>query len=136
MATDPLPAVLDVLRGRLALDGDLVAVWLFGSAARGQQRPDSDVDVAFLSRRSLDPVAVFDAAQDLAMRWGRDVDLVDLSQAPTVLRAQVVGRGRRLFAADASAADAFAMCALSDYARLNEERREVLARFDERYRDG
>jgi len=132
MTADPLPATLDVLRRRLQLDGDLVAVWLFGSAARDEMRADSDVDLAFLARRRLDPVAVFDAAQDLAIALGRDVDLVDLAQAPTVLRAQVVGRGRRLFASDATAADSFEMYTLSDYARLNEERREVLARFEGR----
>jgi predicted nucleotidyltransferase len=133
MATELLPAVLDVLRQRLALDGDLVAVWLFGSVARGEARPDSDVDVAFLARRSVPPLAVFDAAQDLAVTLGRDVDLVDLSQALTVFRAQVVTSGRRLFAADTTAADTFEMYALSDYARLSEERREVVARFEERY---
>jgi len=38
----------------------------------------------------------------------------------------VVGNGRRLWATDTLAADRFAMRALADYARLNEERAPVL----------
>ena len=46
--------VLDGLRGRAA------RVWLFGSRARGDARPTSDVDVAV---ESLDPARPVDAAK-------------------------------------------------------------------------
>jgi predicted nucleotidyltransferase len=104
-------------------------VYLYGSAAGGRMRCESDLDLAFLSRKRCDPVAVFDAAQRIAARAGCDVDLVDLSLSPAVFRAQVVGKGRRLIVNDLRAAQEFEMYALSDYARTNEERREVLARF-------
>ncbi len=132
----PVAVVLDVLQRRLQLDGDLVGVWAFGSAARGEARADSDLDLAFLARRPVSPQDAFEAGQDLALELHRDVDLIDLARAPTVLRAQVVARGRCLYAADGPAAAAFEMYALSDYARLSEERREAVARFEEPYRDG
>ncbi len=111
-------------------------MYLFGSEAEGRARPDSDVDLAFLSERALDPVVVFDVAQDLATALHRDVDLVDLSRASTVLRAQVIGRGRVLHSGDARRVGEFEMYALSDYARLNEERARVMESFLERYRVG
>jgi predicted nucleotidyltransferase len=124
------------LEPRLASGGRLLAVYLFGSEAEGRARPDSDVDLAFLSERALDPVVVFDVAQDLATALHRDVDLVDLSRASTVLRAQVIGRGRVLHSGDARRVGEFEMYALSDYARLNEERARVMESFLERYRVG
>ena len=137
--TAPLPSaalVIDVLQRRLRLDGDLVGLWAFGSVARGEARADSDLDLAFLARRPVSPQEAFEAAQDLAVALRRDVDLVDLARAPAVLRAQVVARGQCLHAADAAAAAAFEMYALSDYARLSEERREAVACFEQRYRGG
>ena len=128
--------IVSWLEPRLASGGRLLAVYLFGSEAEGRARPDSDVDLAFLSERALDPVVVFDVAQDLATALHRDVDLLDLSRASTVLRAQVIGRGRVLHSGDARRVGEFEMYALSDYARLNEERARVMESFLERYRVG
>lgn len=103
-----------------------MALWLFGSGAEGRLRDDSDLDLAVLMPAPIEPLRCYDAAQELALRLGRDVDLIDLHAAPPALRAEVVGRGRRLAVADARVADLFACHALADYARLNEERAPVL----------
>jgi len=126
--------VLDVLERRLRLRGELVGLWLFGSHARGRQRADSDLDLAFLARRPVDPCETSAAGEDLAVALSRDVDLVDLAAAPAVLRAQVVSAGRRLHAADRAGCAAFEMYALSGYARLAEERQAAVARFTGAYR--
>jgi predicted nucleotidyltransferase len=123
-----------VLRERLFPQGGLEALYLFGSAVRGELGPASDLDLAFLASRSPRPSEVFDAAQDLAARLGRDVDLVDLRRASTVLQAQVVGNGQRLFTGDVAATQTFEMLALSDYAWLEERRASALRAFVGRYR--
>ncbi len=105
------------------------AVYLFGSTVTGRQHPESDIDIAFLPDRPCDPYEVFQAAQQLAAQLGCEVDLVDLSQASAVMKAQVLETGTRLIVADERRVDEFEMYALSDYARANEERREVLAAF-------
>jgi predicted nucleotidyltransferase len=101
-------------------------VYLFGSAATGRLVAASDVDIGFLPHHPCDPVAVFDAAQRLAGDLGRDVDLVDLSRASVVFRAQVLTTGIAVHVADVRKRDDFEMYVLSDYARTNEERCEVL----------
>ncbi len=133
----PVDEIVQFLRDRLfASDpSDLVALYHFGSSERGEARRDSDVDLAFLARHPTDAFRVFEAAQDLGMRIGRDIDLVDLSRSSTVFRAQVVATGRRVFTADPAAAETFEMYTLSDYARLQEERREVVQAFVDRYRE-
>ncbi len=105
------------------------AVYLFGSHAAGNTRPDSDLDLGFVPGTPCDPYAVFLAAQDLARIAGCDVDLVDLSRATAVMKAEVLRRGRRLLADDMRRTEEFEMYALSDYARTNEERRGVLSAF-------
>jgi len=110
---------------------DPLAIYHFGSSAgdAARVRADSDIDLAFLAVRPCDPYRVFEAAQEIARMAGREVDLVDLARADAVIRAQVVGVGRRVFTAPRCArqADEFELLALADYARLNEERSEVLA---------
>jgi predicted nucleotidyltransferase len=123
---------LDVQTIERALAGfEPAAVYVFGSAAKGQMRADSDVDIAFVPARPCDPYAVFQAAQELAGLVGREVDLVDLSRASAVMRAQVVDSGIRMIVNNERRTAEFEMYALSDYARANEERREVLKKFVE-----
>lgn len=57
-------------------------VFLFGSAARHELRPGSDVDIAV---RGLPPARFFAAASKVTDALGRPVDLVDLDDpTPTV----------------------------------------------------
>jgi len=105
---------------------DLIACYRFGSTERGTTRPDSDVDLAILSGKTLSELNRFELAQDLAAQLHRDVDLVDLRAASTVMRMQVLSTGTCLATEDERARREFEMYAYSDYARLNEERREIL----------
>lgn len=102
------------------------AVYMFGSAATGRSHPGSDIDLAILPEHPCDPVEVFEAANRLAQRLGRHVDLVDLNRASTVMRKEVLRTGRLLQEADPARRMEFEMLSLSDYARLNEERQPVL----------
>ena len=103
-----------------------VAIYLFGSAARGDCTAKSDVDLAVLPRRPLGGVERFELQERLAGILGRDVDLVDLRTASTVMVAQILGDGRLLFEGDRTARALFEAIALADYTRLNEERRHIL----------
>lgn len=104
----------------------LIALYRFGSQAKGTARPASDVDLAILSRVALSELRRFELAQDLAIQLHRDVDLVDLRSASTVMRMQVLSTGTCLTSLDELARREFEMYAYSDYARLNEERREIV----------
>jgi predicted nucleotidyltransferase len=88
-----LARAIDLLRDRVP---GLALVTLYGSHARGDAGPESDVD------------------------------LVDLWSADDVLRVQVIEHGRVLYERDAEERARFEMHALSRYAHLNEERRAIL----------
>lgn len=104
----------------------LIALYGFGSQVQGAARPDSDVDIAVLASTPIPELRRFALAQELAMHLHRDVDLVDLRMASTVMRMQVLSTGVCLKAPDELARQEFEMYAYADYARLNEERREVV----------
>lgn len=82
----------------------LLAVYLFGSQASGQANAGSDIDLAVLVEGKLEPLAAWELAQALAALAGREVDLVDLRAASTVLQYQIITTGRRLWQKDARAA--------------------------------
>jgi predicted nucleotidyltransferase len=105
---------------------DIWAIYRFGSAGTPFERGDSDLDLAILAPRPVNNLTRWALAQDLARRLRRDVDLVDLQSASTVLRHQVFHQGQRIYCGDRFAAEEFASRALSDYVRLNEARRGIL----------
>jgi len=113
---------------------DVLAVYLFGSAVLDELRPDSDIDLAVLCSTSLSSTGLWTLAQSLAVTAGRDVDLIDLHSASTVMRAQIVSKGERVFCANESVCGEFESRVYSDYARLNEERRHILDDINERGR--
>ena len=107
----------DRLREILSLAGVELAI-LFGSAAKvpPRLRSDSDVDIGVLfpreSARTLDDLG--DLAADLSRVVGREVDLVDLAEASTLLRFEAA-RGRRLYEARAGGFGDFAARAALEY---------------------
>jgi uncharacterized protein len=111
---------------------DLVAVYLFGSLATGSGRRDSDIDLAVLCAGRIEAVALWNLAQELASLAARDVDLIDLRAASTVMRARIVAEGRLLRCTDETARAEFEDHAYSAYARFNEERRDILRSIQER----
>ena len=75
---------------------DLVTAWLFGSFGRGDDRPDSDVDVAVLYRQA--PAATFDALPlrlegEIERLLRRTTQVVVLNRASPDLRARVLRDG-------------------------------------------
>jgi predicted nucleotidyltransferase len=102
------------------------ALYLFGSCASPDARPDSDVDVAVLMPSSLEPVRRRGLQEKLATRLHRDVDLVDLREASTVLRQQVVQTGRLLHDGAPFERQLFEAHTLNDYADLQWWRRGIL----------
>ena len=80
----------DVLERRIGL----VALWLFGSEARGTAGAGSDLDLAALFRSAPAAEDLLDAQAELTELLGTEVDLVDLERASAALAMQVLRHGR------------------------------------------
>ncbi|HWR51140.1 MAG TPA: nucleotidyltransferase family protein [Bryobacteraceae bacterium] len=74
---------------------------LFGSAARGEMRPDSDIDllVEFLPGTEIDLVDYAGLMLDLSGLLGRKVDLVSKKGLRPLIRESVLEEARLLYAA-------------------------------------
>lgn len=74
---------------------------LFGSAVRGEMRPDSDIDllVEFLPDASVDLVDYAALMIDLSALLGRKVDLVSKTGLKPLIRSSVLEEARLLYAA-------------------------------------
>lgn len=104
----------------------VIAVYQFGSQVTGKTHKESDLDLAVLASAPIPPVQCFDLAQELAHLAKCAVDVVDLRQASTVMRMQVISTGTCLFSSNDIERERFETMVYSAYARLNEERREIL----------
>lgn len=98
---------------------------LFGSAAAGKLRPDSDLDIGILMApdRALDLVGELTLATELEQVLGREVDLVRLEDATTLLRFEAA-QGRCVVEARPGAFADFAARALLEH----EDLRPILLR--------
>jgi predicted nucleotidyltransferase len=107
---------------------DVMAVYLFGSFAADAANATSDIDLAVLASAPIVVEQLARSRELLSERLRRDVDLLDLGRASTVMCAQVVSTGRLLLDTDPSSREQFEATVYSAYARLNEERRGILER--------
>lgn len=73
---------------------------LFGSFAKGTNHKESDVDLAYFSKRQLSSYERFLLANELASICGREVDLVDLKEIDTVFTMQIFEQGIPLLIQD------------------------------------
>lgn len=123
---DDLEKVIEHLK-----EFNISTIYLFGSFNKGEERIDSDVDLAFLSNDNIDEYTCFMKAQELAEIFKRDVDLIDLKKITTVFKAQIIGTAKVIYCNDNSKRAYFEIKSLKEYALLNEERREILDKIKE-----
>jgi uncharacterized protein len=88
------------LRALLAGFPQLELALLFGSFARDEQRPASDIDIAVAAHRALTAAEKIALVEALAEHTGRPIDLVDLKVAVEPLLGQILRHGRRLLGSD------------------------------------
>jgi predicted nucleotidyltransferase len=108
---------------------DAWAIYAFGSFARAEDWPGSDLDLAVLlppARRIQDLLGVISA---VSASVHRDVDVVDLRRASDVLRREVLMDGQTLYVSEPDQALAWEAAAMSRYARHREEIRDILEDF-------
>ena len=78
--------LLKILRREVAKTPGVELALLFGSAATGTLRPDSDVDVAVLLDRDWPLAAELALQARLSRSVGREIDLIRIDHASTLLK--------------------------------------------------
>lgn len=128
MKTEMFQKIQDFLISKL----NPTFIIVFGSYAKDTTHKDSDIDLAFYSQdSSLSTYEIFLIAQELADILKIDVDLVNLETASTVFKAQIYTTGNVIYSKDDILLKNHQMTALSMYAKLNEEREQILKNIKE-----
>ena len=121
-----LDTAIEILREKIP---GLVAIIVFGSFGTEYERKESDLDLAILTEEpanSLDPVQLWNLAQELARTINSDIELIDLRQASTVFCFQVLSTGTPIYCANDVILARFDTMIMSMYQRLQEERKDIL----------
>ncbi|HBW34983.1 type VII toxin-antitoxin system MntA family adenylyltransferase antitoxin [Desulfosporosinus sp. BICA1-9] len=118
--------IVSIVRDYLVQELKPYTIILFGSSVKGYFREDSDIDIAFISAQEFKSYDLYLLAQALVSEVGREIDLVDLRQASTVFKAQILGSGQVIYSNDPKELADFQIRTLKEYALLNEERAEIL----------
>ena len=105
---------------------NLVRLYLFGSLASGLDSQKSDLDLAFLCNGKISDQQCFDIQERIAQQINRNVDLVQLLNASTVFRYQILSTGTLLFCADEKKSNAFEAQVFAAYLRFSEERQPII----------
>ena len=108
MENSALEAAIKKITPPLSSRQEVVAGYVFGSAATGRARPDSDIDIAVLVNTESIPADLLDyrlrLMADLRHVLERsDVEVVVLNQAPPALAYNVVFKGRLIYEQSRSA---------------------------------
>lgn len=109
-------------------DPRIVALYLFGSRAQGQEHPESDVDLAvlFSEPQGLDELLALEIRLEDAL--GTEVDLIDLRKVKPFVALDAIS-GERIYSTDSRRCDEFDLYVLrraGDLAPLEKERRRML----------
>jgi predicted nucleotidyltransferase len=116
--------LIDRLKTKNAIDlfvrNDVVLAYVFGSQARGEAGPLSDVDVAILFAADASRQDRFERVLVMSNALGvmvqrEDVDVIDLQEASPLLRHRVYYDGHLLYCPDDAVRVRFETTALRDY---------------------
>ena len=114
---------------------------LFGSALKGNARPDSDVDIAVLisdkaMRRDVLRYRLKLMADLMDVLGRSDVDLIVLNEAPPLLAHRVLSRGKLIFERSPNARVAFQVRTVNRYLDSQPMRNMYLAYLKKDAREG
>jgi len=122
------------LRAFFSARDDVEAAWVFGSVARGNAGPMSDVDVAILPAAAVAREAWWDLRLDLMSRLPgvlgvHEVDVVAVPEASVVLGFEIASEGVQVFGEWSRVAAEAVIAAVTeywDYADVRARAREAL----------
>lgn len=109
----------------------VIAAWLYGSAASGSMNAGSDIDIAVLLppndvRKTTWSLRT--ASISMTESWGRPVDLVNFASVSCVLQKEILGAGRLLFSTDDLVVGSAELQALGQYRDFNERNQDEFER--------
>lgn len=105
------------------------AIYVYGSYARGDHSPQSDIDLALLLPPDEKIDDLLSIISHVSTRVHREVDLVNLRKVSDVLRHEILAEGRILHVSQPGRVLEWEGTAISRYQRYREEVSDLLKDF-------
>ena len=104
----------------------IIAVMIYGSHSFGNEKPDSDIDIAVLTENgSLTPEEKSRMTIDLMKLLDKDIDLVSFGNAPCILQMQIFKKGELILCRDEKAFYQFQVNVVQEYLDLKMIRKPI-----------
>ncbi|MEP7245707.1 MAG: nucleotidyltransferase domain-containing protein [Gammaproteobacteria bacterium] len=108
---------------------DAWAVYVYGSFARGDEWPDSDLDLAVLLPPRAELQDKLTLIAEVSQQVGREVDIVSLRSASLDLVHELLREGRPLLVRRAGDVLGWEAERMTDYADFSPRRADILAQY-------
>ena len=105
-------------------------IYIFGSYASGFQNSQSDIDIAFYSKKAYSSYDIFILAQKLSSELGREIDLVQMKESSTVFQKEIISKGKIIFEKNRLEREKIENLILKKYIKLNEERKKIIDSYE------
>jgi len=101
MSANDLLERLTAVLGPILSDSQVYLAYLYGSAARGENTPLSDLDIAVLVEAELKPLERLDLEMRLELvlelAGFSQADVREVSQAPIIVKGRIITEGKILY---------------------------------------
>ncbi len=102
------------------------AIVLFGSYARGTQNKESDIDIAFKTKKKIDKKDVYQISIELEDKLNKDIDLINLDEIGDTFRYEILVNGKTLYCKDELKFELYKLDMYREFLDLNESRQAII----------
>ncbi len=111
---------------------DLQGVYLFGSVATGSETEHSDIDIAVLCSRRIDPKIKIKLTNQLEDTLQKNIDFIELRFVNTILQEEILRTAKRILTVDELACEKYEdyiFCSAMDFREFRKPHAlEIIAR--------
>ena len=104
------------------------AIVLFGSYSRNTQNEESDIDIAFKSKREISKKEIFYLKQELEEVAKKEIDLINLDDIGDAFRYEILINGNTLYCENELKFELYKLDMYREFLDLNEGRMSIIER--------
>ena len=120
--------IIEKIKGVILEKLKCEAIVLFGSYARNTQNEESDIDIAFKSKKEISKKDIFFLKQELEDMAKKDIDLINLDDIGDVFRYEILINGITLYCDDELKFELYKLDMYREFLDLNESRMSIIER--------
>jgi len=115
--------IISQLKDYFEIKSGVLLVFLFGSAAGGKMKADSDIDIGILFENEPDIFEINELKSELNGILKREIDIAVLNSAAPVLKMQVLKKGIPVFTKEKKYYNQFFVDTINQYDDLKQTRK-------------